>query len=144
MVAGTVLCCGGFLWVGSGVLRHTLRSIVRVTQPNANLQQAIREARRQLPRFEARLKHPEPGDRFAIKAKFSTPYMPEYLWMKDPTRLKNGFEGIVDQVPASVPNLKRGDKVQVPDSAVVDWLIRRADGSMTGGFTDLALGGGPR
>jgi uncharacterized protein YegJ (DUF2314 family) len=127
--------------------RHSLiappSSLVRVAHSNPVLEDAIRESRKQLPMFDKRLKNPEPGDRFAIKARFSSPEGPEYLWLKDPVLEKGGFAAVVDQTPIAAPGIHRGDRVHVSEKDVVDWLVRKADGSMAGGATDLALGGAP-
>jgi uncharacterized protein YegJ (DUF2314 family) len=143
VVALLLLLCGGSVWLGSWALHQVRHSLVSVSHADPNLQKAVKEARDTLPKFEGRLKHPEPGDRFAIKAEFQTPYGPEYLWLKDPSLTASSFEAVLDQVPVAVPKLRKGDRIKVSEKAVVDWLIRRADGSMAGGFTDLALGRGP-
>lgn len=141
MALAVLLCgCGGLFWVVSEFFSLVPSSLVRVSGNDQELQQAIKTARGQLPKFEERLKHPEAGDRFAIKAKFATPIEPEYLWIKDPVQKGTEFTGILDQVPIAVPNVHKGDRVTVNESDVVDWFVRRADGSMAGRFTDLVLG----
>ena len=129
-------------WGRAFVAAHPT-SVVRVTHADEKLQDAMRESRKELPKFEGRLKHPEPGDHFAIKGRFSTPNGPEYLWLKDPKAAGDGFLAVVDQSPFAATTIHRGEHVHVAQKDVVDWLIQRADGSRAGGATDLALGATP-
>ena len=140
-VAGGIVllftCCGLPFWYLISLERH-VRSLVLVHTKNPELDRAIKAAKKTLPNFEQHLKHPEPGERFAIKVGFETPYGPEYLWLKDPEKNAKGFSAVVDQHPVSAP-VKMGERIQVRASDVYDWLAKEPDGQTIGGVTDRAL-----
>jgi|GEM_PF-5350784 len=136
-ILAVVVCVGGPVWLYE-VTVHRFHQLVRVNTTNIDLQRAVKAARKTLPIFEQRLKHPEPGERFAIKVGFETSAGPEYLWLKDPQQNAKGFSAVVDQHPVSAP-VTMGERIQVRESDVYDWLVRKPDGAMAGGITDLAL-----
>jgi len=139
-----LLTCGGVsLWLVSSA-KDALLPVRRVTKADQELQRAIKEARQQLPMFEKRLAHPQKGDRFAIRVKFSTPVKePEYLWLKDPTFDGKGFTATLDENPIAA-KLQKGQRLRVSQDDVYDWMVTRADGSTAGGYTEIALRATPQ
>ena len=129
-----------WLYQAAHKLKH---SVVRVNGADAKLQRAAKVARTMLPQFLARLKNPSKGDQFAIKGRFQTSAGSEYLWVRAPKPVRDGFTGELDQPPIAL-RAKKGDRVKVRTGDVYDWLVRRKDGSMAGGFTEIALGAAPR
>ncbi|MGV3618612.1 MAG: DUF2314 domain-containing protein [Fimbriimonas sp.] len=131
-----VALCGIGSWILSSSVSQRVR---RVTGNDPKLQNAIRQARREMPEFLRQLASPRPGQRFAIRGRFSTPAGPEYLWVRDPVLVDGIFRGTLDQEPMAARTLRRGESVRVPDADVVDWLIRDPGGRMRGGYTEQAL-----
>ncbi len=133
------LFCSGCLFWLYGSATKLAEHIKRVNSNDARLKQAAETARKTLPEFVARLKHPMPGDTFAIKGRFGTTVGPEYLWLRDPKIVSGrGFKAVLDQRPIALPAVK-GQILFVKSEDVYDYIIKRADGSMAGGFTEIAL-----
>jgi uncharacterized protein YegJ (DUF2314 family) len=132
-----LICSGSLLWFYSAA-KKLKQSVVRINSNDQQLKLAAKAAQGTLPKFVERLRHPLPGDRFAVKGRFHTDAGPEYLWLKDPKLVPGGFVGVLDQVPIAV-HAKKGDSLHVKPADVYDWLVHRADGSTAGGFTEIAL-----
>ncbi len=136
LVIGLV-CSGTLVWF-YGAAKKLKTSIVRVNSNDATLKRAAETAQATLPKFVDRLKHPSAGDQFAVKGRFKTPVGPEYLWLKNPRLVRNEFVGTLDQTPIAY-KAHKGDQLHVKPADVYDWLIKRADGSMAGGLTEIEL-----
>ena len=108
-------------------------SLKRTTDPSPALKAAISEARRRLPEFTRALSEAKPGDRFALRARFTTPLGNEYLWLRDPIPSSKGFLGLIDQDPAFLKK-KKGELVLVPKADIVDWMTKTETGA-AGEFT---------
>ncbi|HWD37435.1 MAG TPA: DUF2314 domain-containing protein [Fimbriimonas sp.] len=133
------ICCGVPIYWLASVVRNGTHRLQMVSTNDPQLQKAIEMARKTLPMFKARLKSHEPGERFAIKAKFKSEAGPEYLWLKDPKIAGDGFDGTVDQEPALYRKIKKGDRVHVAESDVYDWMVQRKNGDRAGAFTEIQL-----
>lgn len=122
------------------LLSTRTRSVVRVNEADPRLQQAITEARSELPTFW-RLVRSAPADRqrdFAVKVRFRTESGAEFLWVRGPLRRSSEVTGTLDQRPM-VLSAQRGDEVRFREGDIVDWLARDEDGSLRGGRTDKVL-----
>lgn len=142
---GKYACLGVLLLVAAAILQFYLigakireRHLVRVAGPDPKLQEAVRQAQKELPFFLGELKHPKPKERFAIKAAFMTDQGTEYLWIKDPIYSGPLLEGVLDQIPAAYRKASKGDLVKVNEKDVYDWLIRDDSGTR-GGYTEKVL-----
>lgn len=132
-----LLCSGSLVWFYSAA-KKLKTSIIRVNSNDAKLKLAAKTAQATLPQFVDRLRHPSAGDHFAVKGRFKTAVGPEYLWIKEPKIVRNEFVGTLDQSPI-VLKAQKGDRLHVKPADVYDWLVKRADGSMAGGFTEIEL-----
>ncbi len=100
---------------------------------------AVIRARKELPRFIAALQNPTPDQReFAVNARFETPRGPEQIWIRVSKYEKGVFSGEVADEPVAIPKLKKGDKVNVPEAVVNDWLFRNG-ALIAGGYTMQVL-----
>ncbi len=112
----------------------------RVDRPDvkaAELAAAITRAQSSLPKFRARLEHPEPGDEgFFIRVRFSNEgKAAEYLWMSRARTAGEGFKAILAEPPFFRKDIQKGDELTVKTADVVDWTIRRRGGTPEGNFT---------
>lgn len=119
----------GFLFVASAAKpSHLMRDTQEL---NAAMDQAKKELQ---PKFVAALRKGEPDARFFVRATFKSRSGPETLWVKDVSLQGDDFAGTLDEEPALYREKKRGDAVTVPQSAVVDWVIKRGS-QIEGGYT---------
>lgn len=137
-IAG-VVALGGLAIVFAS--RRPQTGLVDASAPTPRLKAAIQKARQGLPKFERELAHPKTAEeKFAVKGRFESPGGAEFIWVARPTFDGKTFSGRLADEPMRSIGSHKGDRVAVPESAVVDWLILDAS-VKTGGFTDQALGG---
>ena len=124
-----VLICAG---CGDGVYHeHALL----VPQNDAEMNQAMAEARRTLPEFWKALESPEGASGFALKIEFTDDAGTEFLWLHSIARDEEGnLQGTVNNYPNAVRNVSHGQRIEVPLDKIRDWLYVR-DGKIHGNFT---------
>jgi uncharacterized protein YegJ (DUF2314 family) len=74
------------------------------------------------------------GTDFSVKVAIEDKDETEHFWLKDIVYRKGKFEGVIDNDPGMVSNVKRGQKWSVKKSEISDWLFMR-DGKMHGNYT---------
>lgn len=111
------------------------RQLSGPARESAELSAAITRAQGSLGHFRERLR--TGADRaYFVRASFADASgHRETLWLKRVRIAGDGFAGIVDQDPAELKDLHRGDERTVTQPDVVDWTILHEDGSREGGFT---------
>lgn len=124
-------------WLRAPPPKPDVPQVELVHEVDANLQRAANEARQKLPEFRDRLQSAQPGERFAIRARFETSAGPEFLWLKDPIYSEGSYQGVLDQEPVAL-DAKKGDPLTVAEDQVYDWMIIGID-STEGAFTEQAL-----
>jgi uncharacterized protein YegJ (DUF2314 family) len=137
ILAVVVIAC-----IGSVELARRFRKQdrVQIDTPSADLQSAIRKAKDTLPHFIERLQDPNEGDvAFAIQARFVEGSLVEHIWVSHVTYVRGHFEGILAEQPFTLKAVSQGQFVTVERKNVSDWMIKKADGSIEGGFTQDAL-----
>lgn len=87
--------------------------------------------------FEAGL---PPGDALAVKAPFRTRAGGiEYMWVEVRSWTGDTLSGVLANAPWDVPDLRKGDTVDVPIADVFDYVHKRADGTKDGNTTAAFL-----
>ncbi len=72
----------------------------------------------------------------AVKAPFATASGgTEWMWVSVTSWKGDTIRGVLDNDPYDVPSLKHGSKVEVNESAIFDYIYRKADGTQMGGKT---------
>lgn len=101
---------------------------------------AIAEARRSLPDFWKRFDtDPVVAETAKVKMAFDTPDGGEvHLWIRELRREGGAIVGILDNQPANLPGLAKGDTVTIVQARLSDWRYVR-DGRMYGGFTTRVM-----
>ena len=91
------------------------------------------------PRF---MKGLPPGESLLVKAGFARPETTgrELMWLEVLRWDGQTLKGILQNDPQGVPGLKRGAAVELDESAVLDYLVRRPDGTEEGNETGKAMG----
>ncbi|MCA9103344.1 MAG: DUF2314 domain-containing protein [Planctomycetales bacterium] len=112
----------------------TLLPVVEIDQQAASVQSAIAEAQRRWPEFERAFGRRGDDQFFAVKAPFCQGDLTEFMWLVV-TAVENGVVyGRLDNDPAGITRLRRGDVVRVAVDHVNDWLFQGPN-RLAGGFT---------
>jgi uncharacterized protein YegJ (DUF2314 family) len=98
------------------------------------LQAAVAEATGRFGEFVSALSDRAPADVFAVKAPFTDDFGREYMWVAVSAVDESHIYGRLDNDPATVRTVRRGQPVRVPRSLLNDWLMVRG-GQRLGGFT---------
>lgn len=123
------------LFLGSCAKEKT--QIISVAKDDAEMNAAIAEAQRTLPRFwDEREKE---KDRFIglLKVYFTDPGIDdsgEHMWVQVTKHDPKQNVGVLVDVPGWLKSVKEGDTIQFPDSKITDWLFvqnHRAEGAFT-------------
>jgi uncharacterized protein YegJ (DUF2314 family) len=96
---------------------------------------AVAEARRRWPEFVEAFTRPRPGQKsFAVKAPVRDGDELEFAWIQVSRLDGDVIEGILDNEPVRLRNVKIGDTLRVTVGDLNDWIF--VDGeSLIGGFT---------
>jgi uncharacterized protein YegJ (DUF2314 family) len=100
---------------------------------------AIAKARASLPRFWQRFEHPGPGESaFCLKVKITDEKGTEHFWVNKIERSGDRIFGVINNEPDIVKVVKLGQRIQIPEADISDWLYMR-NGKMVGNYTLRAL-----
>jgi uncharacterized protein YegJ (DUF2314 family) len=108
--------------------------IVEVKEDDPMWKAAVAEANSRFNEFVIALADRTPSDTFAVKAPFTDDFGREYMWVAVSNVDGSHIYGRLDNDPARVRTVKRGQPVKVSRSLLNDWLIVRGD-VRVGGFT---------
>lgn len=128
--AGLVACTGS---ASGPELRDGRPDFAHAAPGDAELAAATTAARAQLGRFEQALGARPPGCiRFAVKVRVGPTPAGEQVWLVEPVGVDGGFRGVVDNTARTLPDLRRGELITVPERGVTDWMMV-CDGALVGG-----------
>lgn len=114
-------------------LRDGRPDFVHAAPGDAALEAATARARAQLARFEQALDtRPAGCVRHAVKVRIGPTPAGEQVWLIEPVAVDGGFRGVVDNTARTLPDLRRGDLITVPQRGVTDWMMV-CDGALVGG-----------
>ena len=99
---------------------------------------AIAHARETLPGFWKEFQNPKPSDHFNLKVKITDSNGTEYFWAGSLQRRGSAITGVIDNDPNIVRSVKLGQRINIPDADIADWLYMR-DGKMHGNYTLRAM-----
>lgn len=115
-------------------------SLTRVAHDEALLAASAR-AKQAVLKHKARFaKAPPLGEELLVKAPFRTATGGnEWMWVEVVRWDGTKISGILENDPFEVPGLKVGARVEVEESSLFDYLLRRPDGTTEGGETSKLL-----
>jgi uncharacterized protein YegJ (DUF2314 family) len=109
--------------------------VIEVEADDIEMNAAIAHARVTVDEFVKRLQKPKPMDEsFSVKKMIEDNGDVEHFWLIDISYSDGIFTGTVGNVPQSVRNVKFGQKVNVAESEITDWMYLD-DGKLVGNFT---------
>jgi len=109
--------------------------VVEVADDDPEMVAAIAKARASLPQFwEVFDRHSEGDSDFALKVKITDANGTEHFWATDLQRSGGKTTGTINNDPNTVKKVKLGDRIEIPEADVSDWLYMRG-GKMYGNYT---------
>jgi uncharacterized protein YegJ (DUF2314 family) len=109
--------------------------VISVSADDAEMNAAIAKARATLPDFWKAFDHPSSGDSdFALKVRIADGDAVEHFWLVDLERADGKVFGTLGNDPQFVTSVKIGDRLEIPEADISDWLFLR-NGKMVGNQT---------
>jgi uncharacterized protein YegJ (DUF2314 family) len=106
---------------------------VEATDPEMN--GAIAKGRETLPSFWQAFDHREHGEeKFSLKVMITDGHRTEHFWANDIERKDGKIFGTINNDPEIVKNVRMGERIEIPDAQISDWLYLRDD-KMIGNYT---------
>ena len=113
--------------------------VVNVEDDDPEMVAAIAKARSTLPQFWQVFDKPERGEsKFSLKVKITDKNGTEHFWATDIERREGKTMGTINNDPNIVGSVKLGDRIEIPEADISDWLYLR-DGKMVGNRTLIPL-----
>lgn len=112
------------------------------------IDEASRQARARLPALQQTFARGlKPGEHIRVKAPFPIPGGDrEWMWVEVTARAGDAITGLLRNQPRDIPGLQVGQKVQISQAEVFDYLHRdpsgREEGNTTGKLIQAQSGGG--
>jgi uncharacterized protein YegJ (DUF2314 family) len=116
----------------------SLPQLVSIPDDDPQLTAAVHEANRRFDEFLTAFAARTDSDRFAVKARFMDDYGREYMWLTVTAVDGLHIYGQLDNDPATVRAIRRGQPVRVPRNGLNDWLFTQG-AERVGGFTVKVL-----
>jgi uncharacterized protein YegJ (DUF2314 family) len=113
--------------------------VVMVEDDDPEMVAAIAKGRETLPQFWQAVDRKSPDESlFSLKVEIKDDQGSEYFWLKDIERKDGKLYGTIDNDPNIVSSVKLGDRIQIPEADIADWLYTKGD-KMVGNYTLRAL-----
>jgi uncharacterized protein YegJ (DUF2314 family) len=113
--------------------------VVHVEDNDPEMVAAIAKARDTLPQFWQTFDKPQRGESgFSLKVKITDENGTEHFWATDIERRKGKIWGTINNDPNIVASVKLGDRIEIPEAYISDWLYMRG-GKMVGNRTLVPL-----
>ena len=113
--------------------------VISVESENADLKNAVAEARRRWPEFVQAFRNRKPNQPFSVKAPFTDGTYTEWMWVIVSEIRGETVEGELGNRPVNVRNLREGDLVQIQAKEIGDWMYADEERRPIGGFSVAAL-----
>ena len=109
--------------------------VVNVEDDDPEMVAAIAKARDTLPQFWQVFDKRERGEsKFSLKVKITDKKGTEHFWATDIERRDGKTMGTINNDPNIVASVKLGDRIEIPEADISDWLYMRG-GKMVGNET---------
>lgn len=109
--------------------------VIKVETDDPEMVAAIAKARDTLPQFWQVFDNRAGGESdFCLKVKITDTRGTEHFWATDVERRDGRILGTINNDPNIVATVKLGDRIEIPEADISDWLYMR-DGKMVGNET---------
>jgi uncharacterized protein YegJ (DUF2314 family) len=113
--------------------------VTAVAAEDADMKAAIAKARSLLPHFWQTVDAPKRGERgFALKVRITSGKDTEHFWLTPIERKDGKIFGVINNEPEKVKSVKLGQRIEVPELDITDWLYIR-ENKMIGNYTVRAM-----
>ncbi len=113
--------------------------VISVADDDPEMVAAIAKARDSLPQFWQVFDKRERGESdFSLKVKITDTRGTEHFWATDIERRDGKTMGTINNDPNTVASVKFGDRIEIPETDITDWLYMR-DRKMVGNRTLIPL-----
>src|SRR4051812_45456209 len=97
--------------------------VISVDDEDAEMNAAIVKARGTLPQFWEIFDKREHGEnKFALKVKITDPHGTEHFWANEIERRNGKIMGTIDNDPSTVVSVKSGQRIEIPETDISDWM----------------------
>lgn len=97
--------------------------------------QTVRNAQSSLAEFRRLLQSKDAAQWYpCVKTRITAGQESAFIWLSVVRVLPSGFVASVFEIPPEFQGVRVGDRIQVPDEDVMDWMVNR-DGELHGGFS---------
>ena len=117
--------------------RENEPTIYAVKSEDKEMAAAIQKANQTLSDFNAGLSNPK-AENQALKVEFADSKGIEHMWIGDIEYKDGKYSGILNNEPEYITQYKAGDKIDVDNSKISDWMFVE-NGKLHGGFTIKVL-----
>jgi uncharacterized protein YegJ (DUF2314 family) len=102
--------------------------VINIEEDDPEMVAAIKTARETLPHFWQVYEKPTRGEtNFALKVKITDKQGTEHFWATDIERRDGKVTGTINNDPNIVKSVKLGDRMEIPEADISDWLYMRDD-----------------
>jgi uncharacterized protein YegJ (DUF2314 family) len=133
-----LLICFALAFLPAGCARPkptVADQVIPVARNDPEMQAAIAKPRSQLPVFWKAFAQPGQGESsFALKYKITDAKGVEHFWLIDIERKDGKVYGTINNDPNTVQSVKIGQRIDVADEQISDWMFMR-NGKMVGNYT---------
>jgi uncharacterized protein YegJ (DUF2314 family) len=114
--------------------------VVMVPEKDPAMAAAISQGRATINRFWQAMEKPGPDEEdFALKVGLPTGRGgAEHIWANDIERKDGKIFGTINNVPKNLKDIRLGQRIEIPEPLISDWMYRRS-GKIVGGYTIRAL-----
>lgn len=114
--------------------------VIMVPEKDPEMAAAIAQGRATLARFWQALDKPQPDEEgFALKVGLPADGGgSEHIWANRIERKDGKIFGTINNVPKNLKNIRLGQRIEIPEPLVSDWMYHRS-GKIVGGYTIRAL-----
>ncbi|SNR62164.1 YegJ family protein [Flavobacterium sp. ov086] len=115
------------------VERENQPTIYNVESDDKEMSEAIKKANQTLTDFNSALQNPKIEVK-SLKVKFETANGNEHIWLSNIEYKDGKYWGILDNEPEYITEYKIGDKIEIDNSKISDWMYLE-NGKLFGGYT---------
>jgi uncharacterized protein YegJ (DUF2314 family) len=108
---------------------------ISVAGDDEEMNAAIAKARSTLPIYWKTFDNPAKGERgFSLKVRVTDESGIEHFWVGSLERKNGKVFGTIDNEPNTVKSVKFGQRIEVPEADITDWMFLRGD-KIVGNYT---------
>ena len=109
--------------------------VISVADDDPEMTASISKARETLPQFWQVIDQRERGESgFSLKVRITDMRGTEHFWATDVERRDGKIMGTINNDPNTVASVKLGDRIEIPEADITDWLYMR-DSKLVGNHT---------